>query len=99
MALLASGNRSYNCDAYKAELQRSGIVLEQSQSSVNGRQVQKVITFENVPKYNVRLTTAHYCQNSKIGAVVLIGTEEESMYWRWASVIEGAAGTVKVPSH
>lgn len=97
MALLAAGNRSYNCDAYKAELQRSGIVLEQSQVTLRGRQAQKVITFEDVPKYNVRLTTVHYCLNSRIGAVVLVGTEEQSMYWRWASVIEGAASSVKVP--
>lgn len=97
MALLAAGNRSYTCDAYKAELQRSGIVLEQSQVTLRGRQTQKVITFEDVPKYNVRLTTAHYCLNSRIGAVVLVGTEEQSMYWRWASVIEGAASSVKVP--
>lgn len=97
MALLAAGNRSYTCDAYKSELQRSGVVLEQSQVTLRGQQAQKVITFEDVPKYNVRLTTAHYCLNSRIGAVVLVGTEEQSMYWRWASVIEGAASSVKVP--
>jgi hypothetical protein len=97
MALLAAGNHKFTCDTYKAELQRSGIVLEQSQVTLGGRQTQKVITFEDVPKYNVRLTTAHYCLNSRVGAVVLVGTEEQSMYWRWASVIEGAASSVKVP--
>jgi hypothetical protein len=97
MALLAAGNRSYTCEVYKSELQRSGVVLEQSQVTLRGQQVQKVVTFEDVPKYNVRLTTTHYCQNSRIGAVILIGTEEQSMYWRWASVIEGAASSVKVP--
>lgn len=98
ISLLAAGNRSYNCDAYKAELQRSGTVLEQSEVTLRGRKTQKIITFEDVPKYNVRLTTAHYCLNSRIGAVVLVGTEEQPMYWRWASVIEGAASTVNAPA-
>jgi len=42
------------------------------------------MTFEDVPKYQVRLTNAHYCMDSRLGAVVLSGAEEESMFSRWA---------------
>jgi hypothetical protein len=37
-----------------------------------------------------------YCINSRFGAVVLTGTEEESMFSRWAQVFEGTASTLRV---
>lgn len=97
MALLAAGQSAYSCGAYKAELDRAGAVLETSSVNLNGRSANKILTYEDVPKYNVRLTTVHYCLDSKLGAVVLTGTEEQSMFWRWASVFEGAAASIQLP--
>lgn len=97
MALLAAGQSAYGCSSYKAELDRTGAVLESSSMVLNGRRINKILTYDDVPKYNVRLTTVHYCLDSTLGAVVLTGTEEQSMFWRWAPVFEGAAASIQLP--
>lgn len=97
MALLAAGQSAYSCGAYKAELDRTGTVLEASSINLNGRSANKILTYEDVSKYNVRLTIVHYCIDSKLGAVVLTGAEEQSMFWRWSSVFAGTAASIQLP--
>ena len=87
-------NPAYTCDNFRTELQTSGRVREASQVMLADRPFAKLVSFEDVQKYNVRLTTVQYCLNSRRGAVVLGGSEEEAMFWRWAEVLEGAAATL-----
>lgn len=96
MRLLAAGNPAYSCNNFQAELQASGRLKSTSAVRLGDQQFAKLTTFEDVPKYNLRLTTIQYCINSRFGAVVLTGTEEESMFPRWALVFEGTAASVRV---
>lgn len=96
MQVLLADNGAYTCDNLRSELQASGRLKEVSQVSLAGRPFTKFVSFQDVPKYNVRLTTVNYCLNSRRGAVVVGGSEEEPMFWRWAEVFEGAAATLVV---
>lgn len=96
MQVLVAGNPAYTCAMLQGEAQSSGRLKEAAAIELESRQFTKLLTFEDVQKYNVRLTTVHYCLNSRLGAVVLGGTEEEAMFWRWAEVYEGAARSVRV---
>ena len=96
LQVLLANNAAYTCDSFRSELQASGHLKETSQVSLAGRPFAKFVSFEEVPKYNVRLTTVQYCVNSRHGAAVLGGSEEEAMFWRWSEVLEGAAATLTV---
>lgn len=96
LQVLFADNPAYTCDNFRTELQASGRVKEASQVLLAARPFAKLVSFEDVPKYNVRLTTVQYCLNSRRGAVVLGGSEEEAMFWRWSEVLEGAAATLRV---
>lgn len=95
--LLVGGVPAYTCDNFLAEVRASGRLKEASSIKFAERPATRIISFEDVPKYNVRLTTVQYCQNSRFGAVVLSGSEEEAMFARWAKVYEGAAATIQFP--
>jgi hypothetical protein len=77
-------------------MQASGRLKSASAVQLGDQQFTKLTIFEEVPKYQLRLTTVQYCINSRFGAVVLTGTEEESMFSRWAQVFEGTASTLRV---
>jgi len=94
--LLVAGNASYECSSFQAELKASGRLKSSAAVRLRDQQFVKLTTFEDVPKYKVRLTNVQYCVNSRFGAVVLTGTEEESMFHRWAQVFEGTAASVRV---
>lgn len=94
--VMAAGNSAYSCSNFHADMQRSGRLNNVSSATLSGRQYSKFISHEDVPKYNVRVTTVQYCLNSSLGAVVISGSEEESMFPRWAAVFEGAAGTLRI---
>ena len=47
-------------------------------------------------QYLGEFTTVQYCLDSRIGAVVLGASEEQSMFSRWANVFEGAAGSLRI---
>jgi hypothetical protein len=96
LLVLFADNPAYTCDNFRADLQASGRVKEASQVVLAKRPFLKLVSFEDVPKYNVRLTTVQYCLNSHGGAVVIGGSEEEAMFWRWSEVLEGAAATLHV---
>ena len=96
LQVLFADNPAYTCDSFRTELQASGRVKEASQVILAERPFAKLVSFEDVPKYNVRLTTVQYCLNSRRGAVVLGGSEEEARFWRWSEVLEGAAATLRV---
>jgi hypothetical protein len=96
LQVLVADNPAYTCDNFRTELQASGRVKEASHVMLAERSFAKVVSFEDVPKYNMRLTTVQYCVNSRRGAVVLGGSEEEAMFWRWSEVLEGAAATLRV---
>lgn len=96
LQVLFADNPAYTCDNLRAELQESGRLKEASQVVLAKRPFSKLVSFEDVPKYNVRLTIVQYCLNSRRGAVVLGGSEEETMFWRWSEVLEGAAATLFV---
>jgi hypothetical protein len=97
LQLLVAGVPAYTCDAFLAEIRASGRFKEAASVRFANRSATRILSFEDVPKYNVRLTTVQYCQNSRFGAVVLGGSEEEAMFARWAEVYEGAAATIQVP--
>jgi len=94
--LLVAGNASYGCSNFQAELKASGRLKNSEAIRLRDQQFLKLTTFEDVPKYKVRLTNVQYCVNSRLGAVVLTGTEEESMFHRWAQVFESTAASVRV---
>lgn len=96
LQVLLADNEAYTCDNFRSELQASGRLKEVSKLSLAGRPFTKFVSVEDVPKYNVRLTTVNYCLNSYRGAAVVGGSEEEPMFWRWAEVFEGAAATLVV---
>lgn len=96
MQLLAAGNPAYTCDNFQGEMQASGRLKSTVSVQLGDQRFKKLLTFEDVPKYNVRLTTVQYCINSRFGAVVLAASEEESMFERWAQVFEGTAASVRV---
>lgn len=97
LQLLVAGVPTYTCENFLAEMKASGRVKEAGMVMLAERQVLRILSFEDLPKYNVRLTTVQYCRNSRSGAVVLGGSEEEAMFARWAKVYEGAAATLQVP--
>jgi hypothetical protein len=97
LQLLVAGVPTYTCDNFLAEVRASGRFKEAGSVKFAERPATRILSFEDVPKYNVRLTTVQYCQNSRFGAVVLGGSEEEAMFARWAGVYEGAAATLQVP--
>jgi hypothetical protein len=97
LQLLVAGVPAYTCESFLAEVRASGRFKEAGSIKFAERPVTRVLSFEDIPKYNVRLTTVQYCQNSRFGAVVLGGSEEEAMFTRWAGVYEGAAATLQVP--
>ena len=96
MLLLVGGNPAYRCSNVQSELQATGRLLSYSAVRLSGQQFTKLTTFEDVPKLQVRLTDVYYCIDSRLGAVVLSGAEEESMFSRWAQVFEGAAASIRV---
>jgi len=97
LQLLVAGVSSYTCDNFSSQIRTSGRLKSAAPVRLADRQFLRVYSFEDVPKYNVRLTNVQYCLNSRLGAVVLGGTEEEAMFARWESVYEGAAATLQVP--
>lgn len=87
---------SYSCANIRSEFQASGRMKSVSSVTLSGRSFIKLVGFEDIPKYNVRLTTVHYCLDSRLGAVGFGASEEEAMFPRWAEVFEGAAATLRV---
>ena len=96
LQVLFADNPAYTCNHFRTELRASGRVRGDSQVILAERPFLRLVSFEDVPKHNVRLTTVQYCLNSRRGAVVLGGSEEEAMFWRWSEVLEGAAATLRV---
>lgn len=96
MQVMAAGNSSYSCANFRTEMQGSGRLTDVSPVTLSGQRFSKLVSFEDVPKYKVRLTTVQYCLDSRLGAVVLGGSEEQSMFHRWANVFEGAAGSLRI---
>jgi len=96
IVLLVAGTPSYGCSNFQAELRASGRLKNSEEVRLRDQSFLKLTTFEDVPKYKVRLTNVQYCVNSRSGAVVMAGTEEESMFHRWARVFEGTAASVRV---
>ena len=96
MTLLAAGNPAYTCNTYQTERQQSGKLKSSSLVQLGDQKFLKLVTYEDVAKYNVRLLTVQYCLDSRIGAVVLAAAEVESMFPRWEKVFEGAASSVRV---
>jgi hypothetical protein len=96
IVLLVAGNPAYGCSNFQVELKASGQLKSSAAVRLGDQQFVKLTTFEDVPKYKVRLTNVHYCINSRFGAVVLAGSEEESMFHRWAQVFENTAASVRV---
>ncbi len=96
MWLSASDSAAYGCQAFVADLKKAGEVTEAPQAKVGGKSFTKVLTAVEIPKYNTTLTQVFYCLDTSRGAVVLGAYEEKDMFWRWASVFEGAAGTITV---
>ena len=96
MQVAFADNPAYTCDKFQAEAQAFGRTTKVSRIVLGNRSFLKLVGFEDVPKYNVRLTTVQYCLNSHRGAIVLGGSEEEAMFWRWSGVLEGAAETLQV---
>jgi hypothetical protein len=96
LQLLVAGNAAYTCASFRAEMQSSGRLKEAVPLELGDQSFVKLTSFEDVPKYNVRLTTEQYCLNSRLGAVVLGGSEEEIVFWRWAQVFEGAARSLRI---
>jgi hypothetical protein len=96
MQLLAAGTSQYTCENFRVEIKAAGKLKNTNTIQLGNQKFTKLTTYEDVPKYNIRLTTVQYCIDSKNGAVVLGATEEEGMFQRWAEVFEGAAATIKV---
>ena len=96
MVLLVSGTPTYSCGNFETELKASGRLTSVSSVRLANREFRKLVTFEDVPKHNVRLTNAQYCLDSKVGAVVLAASEEVGLYPRWEGVFEGAAASINV---
>lgn len=96
MVLLFAGNAAYTCRNLQAETQGSGRLIEESQIRLGEKQFTKIVSYEDVPKYSVRLTNVQFCLDTRLGAAVLAGSEEQSMFWRWAAVFEGAAASIRV---
>lgn len=94
LKLLVAGEPTYTCDNFLAEVRATGRLKEAGAVKLAKRDALRILSFEDVPKYNVRLTVVQYCQNSRVGAVVLGGSEDQSMFARWAGIYEGAAATV-----
>jgi hypothetical protein len=97
LQLLVAGVPSYTCNSFVSEIRASGRLKSAAPLKLGDRHVVRLYSFEDIPKYKVRLTTVQYCQDSRIGAVVLGGSEEEPMFDRWAGVYEGAAATLQAP--
>ena len=96
MQLLIAGVPAYTCDTFQSEIQATGRLKSSSTVRLAEQQFKKLIAFEDVPKYKIRLTTVQYCLNSSIGAIVFGATEEESMYSRWERVFEGTAASIRI---
>ena len=94
--LLVAGNGSYTCNNFQTEIQASGRLQTTETVSLAGQRFVKLKTFEEVPQYQIRLTTVQYCINSRYGAVVLKASEEEFMFSRWEKVFEGTAATIRL---
>lgn len=94
LVFLSSGNSNYSCSQFVSELRATGRISEASQVVLGGQRFSKTVMYEDVLKYNVRLTNIYYCRDSGIGALVLSGSEEQNMFWRWAPVFEGAAASI-----
>jgi hypothetical protein len=96
MQVMAASTSAYSCANFRTELQGSGRLKDVSSVTLAGQRFSKLVSFEDVPKHNVQLTIVQYCLESRLGAVVLGGSEEKSMFSRWAKVFEGAAGSLHV---
>ncbi len=96
LQVTVAGNSAYTCSNLQAEWQASGRLKEAAVLKLDAQHFVKLVGFEEFPGYNVRLTIVQYCLNSRLGAVVLGGGEEEAMFWRWAQVFEGAARSLRV---
>ena len=96
VTLLGAGTPTYSCENFEAEVRTSGRLTEAATVTLGKQQFLKLSSYEIVPQFNVRLATVQYCLNSRQGAVVVGGSEEESMLWRWAPVFEGAAQSLRV---
>lgn len=96
ISVVAANDSRYTCKNFETELKGIGRVRDVSSIMLGSRQFTKLVSYEDVPKHDVRLTSVQYCLDSKKGAVVLGGTEEERMFWRWAGVFEGSAATLVV---
>lgn len=96
MQVMVASDPAYTCATFEREVSSAGKLRQGTTISLEGQPLRKLVTFEEVPKYNVRLTTVLYCQDSRLGATVLGGSEEESKFERWSRVFEGAAATLRV---
>lgn len=67
--LLAAGDSTYKCTDFVKQIQRTGRLKSNGPVVLGGRSFLKLTTFEDVPKFDVRLTTAQYClDSSRFGA-------------------------------
>ena len=96
MQVLLAGDPLYTCATFESDVSSSGKLRQGTTISLGDQRWRKLVGFEDVPKYNVRLTTVWYCRDSRLGAIVLGGSEEESKFERWSRVFEGTAATLKV---
>ncbi len=79
--LLVAGNASYGCSNFQAELKASGRLKNSEAIRLRDEQFLKLTTFEDVPKYKVRLTNFQYCVKQSL----------------WRGRADGHRGGVDVP--
>lgn len=95
LQLLVAGVAAYSCDSFVSEIRASGRFKSAKTVRLADQQFVKVLSFEDIPRYKIRLVTVQYCLNSQAGAAVLGGSEEEGMFARWETVYEGTASTLR----
>jgi hypothetical protein len=97
LEVLTAFNAAYTCRAYQAEAKNLGRLLDTQSVMFSGQTVMRLTAYEIVPTYNVKLNSVHYCLDSPhVGAVVFMGTAEDSIFWRYEQLFEGSARTLRI---
>jgi hypothetical protein len=97
LEVLSTFNGAYTCRAYQAEVKNSGRLVDVQSVTFSDQMVMRLTAHEEVPAHNVRLDSVHYClDTSRLGAVILTGTSEDSVFWRYEQLFEGSARTLRI---
>lgn len=95
--ILRAGVSEYTCKNYESELRMvQGDSSKSAPTTIGGKVAQRITYVEDVPQYKVRLMIINYCFESRSGAIVLGGAEDEAMFSRWEPVFEGAAASLRI---